>query len=233
MYFFRLATSQHEDGSSSTVKLDAARRAACIEFDENLTLLVRLLTHGNIDKGEMGEHVQLAQGMKDQTTNRSDPVSLGAVYRFARITWVYRHTQAVACDSVLLQIVMYLYEKQRLQDPNIETGDDDESLVGSLLEDRRIAPLLLQDGQPQSASECIIALRKWCHVPPSHGETVEWIDNRFSPAKSLHGLLNEIVPQEGITGVQGPFLERRHVLERAIHDVEDPGMWSAAFTKFT
>ncbi|KAF6826188.1 hypothetical protein CMUS01_09555 [Colletotrichum musicola] len=44
-------------------------------------------------------------------------------------------------------------------------------LLRALLDDRRVAPVLLEAGRPQTVRECIKPLNSWCHVPTEDGET--------------------------------------------------------------
>ncbi|KAK3366460.1 hypothetical protein B0H63DRAFT_90737 [Podospora didyma] len=172
VYFYCLVT-KHKDATSNTVDLAAARKATCAAIDENLSLLVRMLHLKNIDKEQMDEIRQQAGEMKGWAMNCVEQVSLGAIHAYAEFRRVHWQTRITASDSLPLQIILYLYEKQRLQDPKNTTGGDDERLVGALLEDPRIALFMLQDGRPKSVSDCITALRNWCHVQTSNGETID------------------------------------------------------------
>ncbi|KAF4461402.1 hypothetical protein FALBO_11804 [Fusarium albosuccineum] len=173
VYFFVLVTSKYQDGTSKAAYLDTVRNAACSAIDENSALLPRLLISKAINEETRKSLSQRAEQMKQWATNCPDLVSLGSIHRIARIDRVYLHTHTIACDSIPLQVLLYLYEKQRLQDPKNKVGTDDQPLIGSLLKDSRVEPLLLQCGRPQSVSECITALRDWCHVPTSNGETLD------------------------------------------------------------
>ena len=177
VYFCHLVTGKDNDGMSNKVDLEAARKEACAEMNETLAILPRLYKQKALTEEQMETFRSTAGQMKAWAKACSEPMSLGAIHAFARVHRVSWHTRVTGCNSVPLQIFLYLCEKRRLQVPQSSTGSGDyERLIGALLEDQRVAPYLLKDGRPTTVRQCIEALRSWCHQPTSNGETrdVDW-----------------------------------------------------------
>ena len=170
-YFCRLVTSKPIDGESSLVDLGAARKGVCAEMNENLSVLPRLLKQNALTKEQVNVYRSSTGQMKQWAKACSEPMSLGAIHAFARTHWVSWHVRIIGSNSVPLQIFLYLCEKRRLQSSEDLSGSSEyEGLVGALLEDQRVAPHLLMNGRPRTVSECITALRHWCHLPTLDGD---------------------------------------------------------------
>ncbi|KAH8745802.1 hypothetical protein F5883DRAFT_622864 [Diaporthe sp. PMI_573] len=172
-YFCRLVTKNTNDGGSSLVDLDHARKAVSAEMNENLSILFRLLKQNALTQEQVDSFRSTTGQMKQWARACSELMSLGAIHAFARTQWVSWHVRIIGSNSVPLQIFLYLCEKRRLQSSEDMSGSSEyEGLVGALLEDQRVAPHLLMNGRPRTVSECITALRHWCHLPTLDGDTL-------------------------------------------------------------
>lgn len=124
-------------------------------------------------------------------------MSLGEIHIFARVQRYHCYVRTIASNSSPLQAFLYLYEKRRLETPETDDtaggiGDKDnynERLLGALIEDPRVAPFMLRGKRPKTAAECIQALRQWCHVPTTDGETLGRPDDLAAKADQRQELI--------------------------------------------
>ncbi|EOA81106.1 uncharacterized protein SETTUDRAFT_35980 [Exserohilum turcica Et28A] len=159
--------------TSKGVDLEAARTEVRAELSGILALLPRLYKQKALTEKEINEFRNTAKGMKAWAEACTEPMSLGTIHAFARMHWVQWYVRIIGTNSLPLQTFLYLCEKRRLQaSGDIDDDNDDKRLIGALLEDQRIAPYLLQDGRPKTVSQCIKALRDWCHLPTLDGRTL-------------------------------------------------------------
>jgi hypothetical protein len=180
VYFWGQVMDKYRNVTST-----APREALCSAIDGNLALLPRMLDYKNVNAVEKSELTETGRAMR-AWAQVCDPMSLGSIHAYVQSTQVYWHTQIVASDSVSLQVLLYLYEKQRLQAPKHATSSGNESLFEVLLKDRRVTPLLLQSGRPESVSKCIVALQTWCNLNTLDGETLEPADRRLNPRSGIY-----------------------------------------------
>ncbi|KAF6802586.1 hypothetical protein CSOJ01_11501 [Colletotrichum sojae] len=161
------------------------RYTVCAELDECLAILPRLITDKSVTNKEAEAFCNEVATMKLWASACREPISLGDIHVFARAHWIDWYGRLIASNSSLLQTFLYLCEKQRLEAPaytgQSATGpsgdggggeDDDKRLLGALLDDQRVAPLLFKDGRPRTVQQCITALSSWCHVPTKDEETL-------------------------------------------------------------
>lgn len=164
------------------VDLEAAHKDVCAELNKTEAILPRLLKQKALTLEQMDIFRKKAKKMKAWAGACTEPMNLGAIHAFARMYWVHWYVRITGTNSLPLQTFLYLCEKKRLQtSDDISDGNDDQRLVGALLEDRRIAPYLLQDGRPKTVSQCIESLRNWCHLPTLDGSTLD--DKHFDASK--------------------------------------------------
>lgn len=189
--------------------VSAARDAAYAAIDKNLDALPRLVTDGSLLREESDQHSDTMAKMREWARVCNETISLGHISLFARMNWVRTQT-LIASNSLPLQAFLYLCEKRRLQPlktkgaavaPPATMRTDNyaeyERLIGALLEDPRVAPVLLQNGRPRTVSQCVQALSKWCGLQSTDGETLEDLDDMATK------------PIRGMEVVQGSLAKRQ------------------------
>jgi hypothetical protein len=160
--------------TSKGVDLGAARKEVCAELSGTLALLPRLYKQKALTEEELNKFRNTTKEMNAWAGVCTEPMSLGTIHAFVRMHWVQWYVRIIGTNSLSLQTFLYLCEKRRLQaSSDINDDNDDKRLIGVLLEDQRIAPYLLQDGRPKTVSQCIKALRNWCHLPTLDGRTLD------------------------------------------------------------
>jgi hypothetical protein len=99
----------------------------------------------------------------------------------------------------------------------IDDGDEYERLLGSLLEDQRVAPILLQDGRPKTVHQCVRALYHWCGLPSTDGETLGKLDDMAKTIGRM-GLVqrSNVVRLDVLLGVQ--ILNNRYGVTKDMRD---------------
>jgi hypothetical protein len=173
-----------------------ARDMVCTELDDCLNILPRMVRENAFTDDQAKAFRHEVGFMKCWANVCMEPISLGDIHVYSRAHWTNWHGKIIASNSTLLQIFLYLSEKRRLE-AAVDKGatgrggvgdndaDEDERLLGALLEDKRVAPLLLRDGRPKRVQDCITALQNWCHIPTTDGEAVSlgkmsnrWIEKK-------------------------------------------------------
>jgi hypothetical protein len=192
------ATSQGYYGFLSATR-DAAN--ATIE-----AILPRLIANESITNESAEEGRNKLTEAKALADACNDPVTLGMVMWSLRLHWMYLHTTLVASSSALLQTFLYLYEKWRLDalkpkscggdNDHDDDGYDHERLLGALMDDPRVAPLLLLNGRPTTAQQCIQGISRWIFTLGEVGSRMSKIvEGRFS--KQVATILSaQIVKEE-------------------------------------
>ena len=192
--------------------LSTARDAACATIDENLVILPRLIADESLSHEEADNFRRLMVEMRAWAHVCAEPVSLGQISLAAQMNWVQTHTFLTASNSTLLQAFLYLCEKRRLEaletkgaaaTTTTDNAYEYERLLGALLEDPRVAPVLLQNGRPTTVPQCIRALHQWCGLPSPDAKT---LGNPDIMAKTTERMKivqrSNAVRQEVLLGVQ-------------------------------
>ncbi|KAF6824711.1 hypothetical protein CMUS01_10123 [Colletotrichum musicola] len=183
LYLFSLVLAK--DAWLQSAPIRDTRYTVCAELDECLAILPRLITDKSVINKEAEAFCNEVATMKLWASACREPISLGDIHVFARAHWIDWYGRLIASNSSLLQTFLYLCEKQRLEAPvyagQSATGpsgdgggdeDDDKRLLGALLDDQRVVPLLFKNGRPRTVQQCITALSSCCHVPTKDGETL-------------------------------------------------------------
>ncbi|KAF6784883.1 hypothetical protein CSOJ01_15681 [Colletotrichum sojae] len=187
LYFFSLVLAK--DAMLQPALMHDARNTVCAQLDECLAILPRLIRDKCFSDEQAEAFRDRATSMKHWAHACREPISLGDIHVYARVYWTWWYGQLIASNSRLLQTFLYLCEKRHLEaavdqgatglggvgdndDEDNNNEDDDERLLKALLEDSRVAPLLLKNGRPQTVLECITALQDWCFVSTNDGETI-------------------------------------------------------------
>jgi hypothetical protein len=167
--------------------LSATRDEVCATIDENLAILLRLVTDEILSQVEAESYRNLMVEIRAWAHVCVEPMSLGQISLNAQMNWVQMHTFLAASNNTPLQEFLYLCEKRRLQAlktkgeaaASTTTDDEDEyeRLVGALLQDPRVAPFLLQNGRPTTVEQCVEALHQWCGLPRADGKTLGDLDD--------------------------------------------------------
>ena len=165
--------------------LSTRRNEVVDMMDETLAILPQMITRSIVSEEAADEYRKSAIMLKKWAHACTEPVSQGQIFCFTRMHLVSLHSLLPASQTFLLQTFLYLYEKRRLNalytkrcgggNDNGSDEDDYERLLGALMEDPRVARLLLQHGRPKTAQECDRALAQWCLIPPADGEMSELI----------------------------------------------------------
>ncbi|KAG4427336.1 hypothetical protein IFR05_017182 [Cadophora sp. M221] len=83
------------------------------------------------------------------------------------------------------------------------TAYEYERLLGALLEDPRVAPVLLQNGRPTTVSQCVQALQNWCGLPFKDGETLGNFDDMAKMTRRIEIVQrSNAVREKELLGVQ-------------------------------
>jgi hypothetical protein len=193
LYFLSLVVLT-EDLVIDSGLLHDARNTVCAEMDGCLHMLPRMIRDKGITYEQAGIFRAEVASMKLWANACREPMSLGDIHVFSRTHWADWYGKSIASNSNLLQTFLYLYEKRRLEAAVVKgaTGpsgvgdddvDDDERLLGALLEDSRVAPQLLMDGRPRTVQQCVMALQDWCHVSTMDGETLSRLPGTIAGQK--------------------------------------------------
>ncbi|PCD21884.1 hypothetical protein AU210_015687 [Fusarium oxysporum f. sp. radicis-cucumerinum] len=203
VYFCTLVVKDCQtDGTSGEVNRElftAERNALCALLDESQAILPRMIAEQSLTDQQADESRQMIDKAKIWARDYADLISLGQIHSWARIQWFHWHVRIVASNTVPLQAFLYLCEKQRLEIPG-STNDEYEHLLGGLMTDSRIAPLLLRGGRPTTVSECVQALQNWCVMVEDSDATVSSVDfeerlikRRELVTKSIQGRISDLL----------------------------------------
>ncbi|KAG4269117.1 hypothetical protein FPRO04_12240 [Fusarium proliferatum] len=203
VYFCALVAKDCQThGTSGEVNrelLTAERNALCTLLDESQAILPRMIAEQSLTDQQADESRQMIDKAKIWACDYADLISLGQIHSWARMQWFHWHVRIVASNAAPLQAFLYLCEKQRLEIPG-GTDDEYEHLLGGLMTDSRIAPLLLRGRRPTTVSECVQAQQNWCVMVEDSDVTVSSIDfeerlikRRELVTKSIQGRISNLL----------------------------------------
>jgi hypothetical protein len=152
------------------------RVVLCTKLD-NLQALLPLMASDKCLTKEAIEHFyKCTDKAKKWVECCLDPVGLGYIHSWVEI-YLSHFDNLVATNSVPLQIFLYQCEMLGLE--GLLTRDPGyEHLLGNLMNDSRVATLLLRDGRPTTSAACEEALTKWCIPTMDDGIPVDILAGR-------------------------------------------------------
>ncbi|KAK4206812.1 hypothetical protein QBC37DRAFT_393226 [Rhypophila decipiens] len=236
-YFCNLINDDGTEPDSTKTLTQAASAAVLNELNEGLALVPWLREYGGLMDNQEKLFRELTWDMKSWAKTCFEPLTLGPIYVYARAQRV-DFEKVFSTGSLPLQVFLYLYELRRLKAPELATGDDGreyERLVGALLQDPRVAPLLLRNGRPQSVEECAQALRAWCIPQPEKKglgpleSRRKFVMQRIADARRSNGLSKELVKNGYcITATVRSDLAKYATMERKHGPADDTALLGCA-----